>query len=229
MLRQKLCKTKFFFVSVSFHVRKPYFNTLLVNLFVACFPTKTSLLTHLHHRLVPSSNCLPSSALLVPPSERFFTSSALLCAVASLALTFSFLFTGAEDDLHRFAGNDSHTDYFRLVMRDGESLLIGGRWVFFFPSFPIVSAPPDIVSRWSRATLMFVLNDFDRTTGIYRKPFTGLLERRSGPMTFSRDASYYYLDILPRKWNFRRFLTVGYRGNWGFNVIMLNVLGRDRV
>ncbi|KAK9695915.1 hypothetical protein QE152_g32250 [Popillia japonica] len=36
---------------------------------------------------------------------------------------------GAEDDrtVHRFIGNDSHTDYFRLVMRDGDSLIVGGR------------------------------------------------------------------------------------------------------
>lgn len=33
--------------------------------------------------------------------------------------------------------------------------------------------PPDIISRWSRATLMFVFNDFDRMSGIYRKRFSG--------------------------------------------------------
>ncbi|XP_066142408.1 semaphorin-1A isoform X1 [Euwallacea fornicatus] len=38
---------------------------------------------------------------------------------------------GAEDDLHRFSGNDTHTDYFRLVMKDGESLLLGGRNVVY--------------------------------------------------------------------------------------------------
>ncbi|XP_065166880.1 semaphorin-1A isoform X2 [Atheta coriaria] len=34
---------------------------------------------------------------------------------------------GAEDDVHRFMGNDTHTDYFRLVMRDSDSLIVGGR------------------------------------------------------------------------------------------------------
>ncbi|XP_017785148.1 PREDICTED: semaphorin-1A isoform X2 [Nicrophorus vespilloides] len=34
---------------------------------------------------------------------------------------------GAEDDVHRFQGNDTYTDFFRLVMRDGDSLLVGGR------------------------------------------------------------------------------------------------------
>lgn len=38
---------------------------------------------------------------------------------------------GAEDDVHHFTGNDTHTDYFRLVMRDGDSLLIGGRNVVY--------------------------------------------------------------------------------------------------
>ncbi|XP_025829100.1 semaphorin-1A [Agrilus planipennis] len=34
---------------------------------------------------------------------------------------------GAEDDVHHFYGDDTHTDYFRLLLRDGESLLVGGR------------------------------------------------------------------------------------------------------
>lgn len=33
---------------------------------------------------------------------------------------------GAED-VHRFEGNKSHTDYFRLILKDGSSLLVGGR------------------------------------------------------------------------------------------------------
>lgn len=37
------------------------------------------------------------------------------------------LSTGAEDDVYHFIGNDTHTDYFRLVLRDGDSLLVGGR------------------------------------------------------------------------------------------------------
>lgn len=37
------------------------------------------------------------------------------------------MLSGAEDDMHHFLGNDTHTDYFRLVMRDGDSLLVGGR------------------------------------------------------------------------------------------------------
>ncbi|CAH1364920.1 unnamed protein product [Tenebrio molitor] len=34
---------------------------------------------------------------------------------------------GAEDDVHHFMGNDTRTDYFRLMLRDGDSLLVGGR------------------------------------------------------------------------------------------------------
>lgn len=37
-----------------------------------------------------------------------------------------FLVPGAED-VYRFAGNESYVDYFRLVLREGNSLLIGGR------------------------------------------------------------------------------------------------------
>lgn len=33
------------------------------------------------------------------------------------------------DDTHKFLGNDTHTDYFRLLLRDGNYLLVGGRWV----------------------------------------------------------------------------------------------------
>jgi len=29
--------------------------------------------------------------------------------------------------VYRFAGNDTHTDYFRLVVHDGNNLLVGGR------------------------------------------------------------------------------------------------------
>ncbi|KAJ9583954.1 hypothetical protein L9F63_021699, partial [Diploptera punctata] len=42
--------------------------------------------------------------------------------VASSAI----LGSGAED-VYRFAGNETHVDYFRLVLREGNSLLIGGR------------------------------------------------------------------------------------------------------
>ncbi|XP_074036779.1 semaphorin 1a isoform X2 [Leptinotarsa decemlineata] len=42
---------------------------------------------------------------------------------------------GAEDDVHHFTGNDSHTDYFRLVLRDGDSLLVGGRNVVYNLTF----------------------------------------------------------------------------------------------
>lgn len=38
---------------------------------------------------------------------------------------------GAEDDMNHFLGNDTHTDYFRLVLRDGESLLVGGRNIVY--------------------------------------------------------------------------------------------------
>ena len=33
---------------------------------------------------------------------------------------------GAED-VFRFGGNESHVDYFRMAIRDGSSLLVGGR------------------------------------------------------------------------------------------------------
>lgn len=36
------------------------------------------------------------------------------------------LFSGAEDVL-KFHGNDSTVDHFRLVLRVGDSLLVGGR------------------------------------------------------------------------------------------------------
>lgn len=34
---------------------------------------------------------------------------------------------GLKDDVHHFYGNDSHTDYFRLVMRDDDWLIVSGR------------------------------------------------------------------------------------------------------
>lgn len=37
-----------------------------------------------------------------------------------------FSFSGAED-VFRFTGNETHTDYFRLMLRDGNYLLVGGR------------------------------------------------------------------------------------------------------
>ncbi|XP_045483427.1 semaphorin-1A isoform X3 [Harmonia axyridis] len=38
-----------------------------------------------------------------------------------------FVQLGAEDDVHHFTGNDTHTDFFRLMLRDGDNLLVGGR------------------------------------------------------------------------------------------------------
>lgn len=32
-----------------------------------------------------------------------------------------------EDDVQRFQGNDSATDHFKLILRDGDSLLVGAR------------------------------------------------------------------------------------------------------
>lgn len=48
---------------------------------------------------------------------------------------FHFL-TGA-DDVLKFQGNESAIDHFRLILRSGDSLLVGGRWVIQidFPSF----------------------------------------------------------------------------------------------
>ena len=34
-----------------------------------------------------------------------------------------------DDDVQRFHGNDSATDHFKLILRDGDSLLVGARWV----------------------------------------------------------------------------------------------------
>ncbi|XP_059060921.1 semaphorin-1A isoform X1 [Achroia grisella] len=35
------------------------------------------------------------------------------------------------DDTHKFLGNETHTDYFRLLLRDGNYLLVGGRNVVY--------------------------------------------------------------------------------------------------
>lgn len=51
----------------------------------------------------------------------------LLEDFASEKLMNVLLSTGAEDDVHHFVGNDTRTDYFRLMLRDGDSLLVGGR------------------------------------------------------------------------------------------------------
>lgn len=32
-----------------------------------------------------------------------------------------------DDDVQRFTGNDSAIDHFKLILRDGDSLLVGGR------------------------------------------------------------------------------------------------------
>ncbi|XP_076268186.1 semaphorin 1a isoform X1 [Rhynchophorus ferrugineus] len=42
---------------------------------------------------------------------------------------------GVEDDVHHFTGNDTHIDYFRLVLRDSDSLLVGGRNVVYNLTF----------------------------------------------------------------------------------------------
>lgn len=34
-----------------------------------------------------------------------------------------------DDDVQRFQGNDSAIDHFKLILRDGDSLLVGARWV----------------------------------------------------------------------------------------------------
>ena len=38
-----------------------------------------------------------------------------------------FLFISGAEDVLKFQGNDSVVDYFKLVLRDGNSLLIGAR------------------------------------------------------------------------------------------------------
>ncbi|XP_071862291.1 semaphorin 1a isoform X1 [Bombus fervidus] len=58
------------------------------------------------------------------------------CVVATVTLVFAawqenirpkmYVQLGAED-VFRFTGNETHTDYFRLVLRDGNYLLVGGR------------------------------------------------------------------------------------------------------
>lgn len=42
-----------------------------------------------------------------------------------------FVQLGAEDDVHYFVGNETHLDFFRLVLLDGENLLIGGRNIMY--------------------------------------------------------------------------------------------------
>lgn len=77
-------------------------------------------------------SCLADTPFTFPTSKQGKTVSQPPIFIGrSLRLTRVCLFTGAEDDrtVHRFTGNDSHTDYFRLVMRDGDSLVVGGRWV----------------------------------------------------------------------------------------------------
>lgn len=47
-------------------------------------------------------------------------------------MLYVFLLLADESDLQRFVGNQSHSDYFKLLEQDGESLLVGARYVFVF-------------------------------------------------------------------------------------------------
>ena len=58
-------------------------------------------------------------------------------------LMFFFSFT---DTAYRFFGNQTHTDYFKLLRKDGQSLLIGARNVIYNISLPYLTENLDQVS-----------------------------------------------------------------------------------
>lgn len=64
--------------------------------------------------------------------KTIFNSFFVLCKKNSNS-TESFSVSGAED-VDRFAGNLSNIDYFRLVIRDGNYILVGARYVIL--NFP---------------------------------------------------------------------------------------------
>ncbi|XP_072157904.1 semaphorin-1A isoform X2 [Bemisia tabaci] len=47
--------------------------------------------------------------------------------IVKLIIIFSVIHCGDSQDVHRFAGNETHPDFFRLIVRDGNSILVGGR------------------------------------------------------------------------------------------------------
>ena len=55
-----------------------------------------------------------------------------------------FFFT---DTAYRFFGNQTHTDYFKLLRKDGQSLLIGARNVIYNISLPYLTENLDQVSK----------------------------------------------------------------------------------
>ena len=50
------------------------------------------------------------------------------------------------DTAYRFFGNQTHTDYFKLLRKDGQSLLIGARNVIYNISLPYLTENLDQVS-----------------------------------------------------------------------------------
>ena len=51
------------------------------------------------------------------------------------------------DTAYRFFGNQTHTDYFKLLRKDGQSLLIGARNVIYNISLPYLTENLDQVSK----------------------------------------------------------------------------------
>ena len=49
------------------------------------------------------------------------------------------IFFSLTDAAYRFFGNHSHTDYFKLLKKDGQSLLIGARNVIYNISLPYLT------------------------------------------------------------------------------------------
>jgi hypothetical protein len=62
--------------------------------------------------------------MLSPHAQAF--SKAVVALYADSLYWNRFSALGAED-VYRFVGNDTHIGYFRLVLREGNSLLVGGR------------------------------------------------------------------------------------------------------
>ena len=50
--------------------------------------------------------------------------------------TLKLFFVSFPDSAYRFFGNHTHTDYFKLLRKDGQSLLIGARNVIYNISLP---------------------------------------------------------------------------------------------
>lgn len=120
-------------------------------------------------------------------------------------LRYLWLFTGAEDDVHHFSGNDTHTDYFRLVLRDGESLLVGGRWVFPILLTLRILFRDGLVPLWCLflMTLTTRLEFIENLLLLLGSAFVVKIAVK----VLSRSNSLYYFDILLVVWvKLKRFI-----------------------